>query len=154
MKTLVLACLVAVMPSLALAAYQNPVVDSRVQLPSGFVRVVFLFTGNAGEVNVYREYLIRPGTTAAALRNWIDDTKTELNFLNTAATIPGLQQGNTVAGLARVLALKTAKEVWNEKYETYRRYKDSGLVSSALTSEMATLKADLEATYEAGFINP
>ena len=152
MKTLLTLCMV-LLPSLALAAYQNPTVVSNQPQSTGFVKVTFAFTGSAGEPTRTREYLVRPTTTATLLRNWVDDTKQELNLLYTASVIPSLQPGQTVPGLARVDVPPTAKEVWNEKYERYKRYKDSGLVNAALTIDMNALKADLEATYLDGFID-
>ena len=154
MKTLLTLCLVLVlMPSWVLAAYQNPTVVSNQPQSTGFVKVTFAFTGNAGETTRTREYLVRPTTTATLLRNWVDDTKKELDLLHTASIIPSLQPLQIVPGLARVAPVLTAKEVWNEKYERYKRYKDSGLVNAALTIDMNALKADLEATYLDGFID-
>lgn len=153
MKLLSVVCAMILFPSLVFAAYQNPTVQSRQQQSSGFVKVVFQFVGNAGEIAVQREYLVRPNSTATHLRNWVDDTKKELDLLHTASIIPALQSGQIVPGLARVEPAPTAKEVWNEKYERYNRYKDSGLVSAALTTDMNALKADLEATYLNGFID-
>ena len=149
-----LCALLLVFPSVASAAYQNPVVESNQPQPSGFVKVTFKFDGNAGEPTRYREYLVRPTTTPTVLRNWVADMKAELDLLYTASVIPALQQGQTVSGLARVPVTPTAKEAWNEKYERYKRYKDSGLVSATLTTNLNALKTDLEATYQDGFINP
>lgn len=145
--------LLLVLPSVASAAYQNPVVESNQPQVSGFVKVTFRFDGNAGEPTRYREYLVRPTTTPTILRNWVADTRAELDLLYTASVIPSLQQGQTVSGLARVPVTPTAKEAWNEKHERYKRYKDSGLVSAALTTNLNALKADLEATYQEGFID-
>ena len=152
MKTLLTLCMV-LLPSLVLAAYQNPTVISNQPQSTGFVKVTFAFTGSAGEPTRTREYLVRPTTTATLLRNWVDDTKKELDLLHTASIIPSLQPQQIVPGVARVAPVPTAKEVWNEKYERYKRYKDSGLVNAALTIDMNALKADLEATYLDGFID-
>ena len=153
MKQLILLFAILVLPVSALAAYQNPTVISNQPQSTGFVKVTFAFTGNAGEPTRTREYLVRPTTTATLLRNWVDDTKKELDLLHTASVIPALQPGQTVTALARVTPPPTAKEVWNGKYERYKRYKDSGLVNAALTADMNALKADLEATYLDGFID-
>lgn len=140
-------------PSVALAAYQNPTVVSNQPQPSGFVEVTFQFTGNAGEPARERKYLVRPTTTATLLRNWVAETRAELDLLHTASIIPSLQPGQTVTALARVAHIPTAKEVWNEKYDRYIRYIGSGLVSAALTADLNALKADLETTYQDGFID-
>lgn len=153
MHILLTLCLM-LFPSLALAAYQNPTVLDNQPQASGFVKVTFQFTGNAGEPTRTREYLVRPGTTATLLRNWVAETRAELDLLYTASIIPALQPGQTVPALARVAPTLTAKEAWNEKHERYKRYSDSGLVSTALTADMNALKGDLESTYQSGFINP
>lgn len=148
----ILACVFALLPSLALAAYQNPTVQSRQQQSSGFVKVVFQFTGNAGEVTVQRDYLVRPNSTSTHLRNWVEDTKKELDLLHTASTIPALQPGQTVPGLARVEPVLSAKEAWAEKLERYLRLKEAGI--TAMDSDLAALKTNLENTYQSGFLNP
>lgn len=144
---------VLVLPLPGFAAYQNPTVVSNQPQSSGFVKVVFQFTGNAGEPTREREYLVRPNTTAIHLRNWVADTRAELDLLHTASIIPSLQTGQTVTALARVIPSPTAKEVWNEKHDRYRKYKDSGLLGATYASNLAALKADLEATYQAGFLD-
>lgn len=145
-------CLLSLTPSLAVAAYQDPTVVDRQQQPSGFVKVVFQFTGNAGEQILRREYLVRSTTTVTALRNWVDDTKKELDLLHIASTIPALQPGQTVTGATRIITIPTGKEAWAEKLERYLRLKDAGIV--AMAGDLAALKADLEATYRVGFLNP
>ena len=50
----------------------------------------------------------------------------------------------------RVVAAQTAKQTWREKYAVYLAAKDSGVV--AIAADLATLKADIETTYRAGFL--
>ncbi len=140
-------------PSIGLAAYQNPTVISNERQAAGFIKVNFAFAGNAGEVTVQREYLVRPTSTATHLRNWIYTTIQELNALHTASVIPALQPGQTVPALAPVATPPSAKDSWMMKFDRYKRMQGSGIVNATLTSDLAALKADLEATYQAGYID-
>ena len=106
-KLLLVLSFLTLMPSMSWAAYQNPRIVAREVLPEGFVRLSFIFTGNAGEPDVRRTYVVNPLTTAAILRNWVDDTIQELDRLHTAATIPSLQLNQIVTRLARVAPVLT-----------------------------------------------
>lgn len=152
MKRLALLGALLLAPSLAMAAYQNPTVVSMERQADGGGYILFRFSGNAGEPAVTRTYVIHSATTATAVRNWVDDTLNELNLVQTAATLPALQQGQTVTRLARVTPVRAAKEVWNEKVVRYAQLKDLGIAAAA--SDLATLKADIEATYQAGYALP
>jgi hypothetical protein len=74
----------------------------------------------------------------------------ELNSLQTVDSLTTLQVGATPTPANRAVAAKTAKQTWREKYTAYLAAKDSGVV--AIAADLATLKADLEATYQAGFL--
>ena len=150
-KLLLVLSFLTLMPSMSWAAYQNPRIVAREVLPEGFVRLSFIFTGNAGEPDVRRTYVVNPLTTAAILRNWVDDTIQELDRLHTAATIPSLQLNQIVTRLARVAPVLTPKQIWNQKLERYLRIKDSGITAAA--SAIAALKTDLENTYQAGYLD-
>lgn len=141
---------VLLFPSLSFAAYQNPTVLANDKLSNGTVKISFQFTGNAGEPIVRRDFIVSAGTTATTLRNWIADTIDELDLMYTAGTLAILQPGQTIPRLNRVPATPTAKQIWVEKLSRYLHVKDSGIVAAA--SDIAALKADLEATYQAGFI--
>lgn len=147
-----LACLLAVLllPSISLAAYQNPTVVSNQRQANGSVMITFAFAGNAGEPTVTRGYVVSSGTTATAVRNWIDDTIKELDLVRTAETLPAIQPGQTVPRLARPADVTPANRVWLQKLATYLQVKDSGL--TALAADIAALKADLEATYVTGYL--
>lgn len=145
------ACLlILLIPSVSLAAYDNPTVLANERKGNGTVLITFAFTGNAGEPTVTRGYTVTLGTTAAAVRNWIDDTIKELDLVRTAETTPALQPGQTVPRLAKVPPVLSAKQIWNRKYSIYQRFQNSDI--AALAADRATLKADLEATYQAGFL--
>lgn len=137
-------------PSFVLAAYQNPTVVSNQRQANGTVLLTFAFAGNAGEPTVTRGYVVTQGTTPTVVRNWIDDTIKELDLVRTAETLPSIQPGQTVTRLAKSPSVPTAQQVWLQKLATYLRVKDSGI--AATNADLATLKADLETTYQAGFI--
>lgn len=152
MRRLVMCLAVLLVPSLAPAAYQNPTVLSMERKADGGGHIIFQFAGNAGEPIVTRTYVIQSGSTLAGVRNWVDDTINELNLVQAAAVLPGLQQGQTVPRLARVNPARAAKELWNEKVARYGQLKDLGIAAAA--ADLAALKADIEATYQAGFVAP
>lgn len=150
MRTLLIALLMLA-PSLAMAAYQNPTVISNQRQANGTVVVTFAFTGDAGEPTVTRPYTVTGLTTRNAVRTWVDETITELDRVRTAETIADLQPGQTVTRVSRVNPVKAAKQAWREKFELYLRIKDSGV--AAIASYVAALKADIEATYQAGYLD-
>ncbi len=140
--------LVGIFSSISFAAYQNPTVVSNARQANGTVMITFAFAGNAGEPTVTRGYVVSQGTTATAVRNWIDDTIKELDLVRTAETLAALQIGQTVPRLARPADVPTAVRVCAEKLSDYLRVKDAGI--TAMAPEIAALKADIEATYVAG----
>lgn len=141
---------VLIVPSISLAAYQNPTVTAKSRLASGQTKTTFQFTGNAGEPTVTRDYVTSQGVTNIAVREWVADTMAELNSLQTVDGLTNLQVGATPTPANRVVAAKTAKQTWREKYATYIAAKDSVVI--AIAADLATLKADIEATYQAGFL--
>lgn len=149
---MVILCLIVslLVPNLAFAAYQNPQIVSNTPQANGAVKLVFAFSGNAGEPTVQLTYLVQHTTTVQGLRNWIDETMTGLDLVRTAGTLPALQPGQTINRLASTPSVKPAVRVWAEKMEKYLRVKDAGV--TAMTADLATLKADLEATYQAGYL--
>lgn len=146
MRSLLL-CLLLLVPSVTLAAYQDPVIIS-----NDGKQVVFQFSGDAGEPIKTITYVVQATTTQKAVREWVKDTIDELNGVRSAASLAALQVGQTVARLNRTAAARAARELWYEKVEHYRQLKDLGIAAAA--SDLATLKADIEATYQAGFAAP
>lgn len=140
------------MPAMAHAAYQNPIVVSNERQANGSTKLTFQFSGNAGEPVVTRVYTVIPTSTATILRNWIDATINELDLMHTAASLPALQNGQTVPRLAPVTPTRPPKSIWIEKTVTYARVcgqSYGGAVATACTA----LKSDIESTYAAGFLN-
>lgn len=152
MKTLVLG-LILLIPSLALAAYQNPTITANQPQGNGSTVITFQFAGNAGEPTVTRQYQVSQDTTVTAIRNWVDDTIKELDLVYTARTSPSAQPGQVVPRLARTSPPPTAKQIWREKFDRWKVFTASGLTNAALTTDLDALKADLEATYVDGFID-
>lgn len=144
----VLVIFLCLIPSLSFAAYQNPTVVSNQRQPNGSVLITFSFAGNAGEPTIQRGFVVQPQTTATTLRNWIADTIDELDLVQTAATLPLLQKDQVVPKLARTPATPSACQVWTDKFFRYVHAKDSGV--TAIATDLAALKANLESTYPAG----
>lgn len=152
----ILALLLLLCPSLAFAAYQDPVVISKEPRADGIVKLVVEFSGNAGEPSVRRDYNISASTTATAFRNWVYTTKQELNKLHTAATLPSLQKGQTIPALAPSTPdPPTAQQVWLEKANRAVRMKaviDAGVSDATLAADYAALVADLNSgSYNTSF---
>jgi len=139
-------------PHVAQATYQNPIVISNERLTVGSTKLIFQFSGNAGEPVVTREYMVGPATTATILRNWVDATLDELNLMHTAATLPALQPGQTVPRLAPVVPAASAKDVWRRKVANYAQFCTRSFAASVAT-DCTTMKGDIESTYQAGFLD-
>ena len=139
-------------PSISMAAYTTATVVSNELKEDGRTRLVFRITGDAGEPAVTREYFVSQSSTATVLRNWVYGTISELNLMRSAATLPALQIGQTVAPLAPAApAAPTAKQVWLGKVERYKQFEGMGLTGTAAT-DLAALLADINATYVTGYL--
>ena len=151
MRGLLIAIILVLLPAWASAAYQNPVVIANERQQDGRTKLVFEFTGTAAEPVVRRPFIVLPSTTPTILRNWIDATLNELDLMHAAATLPSVQPGQTVPRLAPVPPTPTAKSVWRRKVEIYKQFAGNSF-TGAIATALAALKADIEATYEAGFL--
>lgn len=148
---LVLVGLFWLLPSLGHAAYNQAECMTKIRLSGGQTRCTFEFRGNAGEPTVLRSYTSSPGTVNLSVREWVAETFAELGALQGADGVASLQQGATPAPANKAIAAKTAKQIWREKHENYMRFKDSDV--AAISSARTALKADLEATYQAGYLS-
>lgn len=137
-------------PTIGHAAYNNPTIESREVQPNGYMRIIFRFTGNAGEQDVRIPFVLRPGMTDQEVRWWVDDTIVSLDAAMVTANRPAAQVGQTVPRLAR--PAKTAKQIWQQKLSRYLALKDSGLTGAPATA-LAAMKTDLETSYQAGFLD-
>ena len=140
-------------PSLASAAYtDNATILRYEQDQNGAARLIMRFMGDAGEPIVDRPYNIVATSTVPRLRNWISQVVTELNLARTAGTAPQVAPGQILTGLAPTPAVATAKSVWRDKVRIY-----DGICTQSFTGAVATactaMKADIESTYQAGFLN-
>lgn len=151
MKT-VLLILALLVPSVTLAAYQNPTVSSYERDPNGTGKLILQFAGNAGEPIVVRAYSVAATSTLAGLRNWVDRTIAELDLTHTAASAPQLQPGQTINRLAPTPSSPSAKSVWRIKVQVYDQACKSSFTGS-IANDCATLKSDIEGTYQSGFLN-
>lgn len=143
-------CVLLAMPVLSHAGYKNPTVISNDPIANGDARVLLEFKGDNGEPTVYHSQIIPDGSTNQSIRNMVDQLIDQLNRKRTAATMPILQPPNVIARLAVVPPVPTDKQVWRSKLARYTEAKDAGIVAAA--AELAAMKADLEATYQAGFL--
>lgn len=139
-------------PQLAHAAYQNPTVSSYEREPNGTGKLIMQFAGNAGEPVVVRAYPVTASSTFAGLRNWVDRTIAELDLTHTAASLPQLQPGQTINRLAPTPSSPSAKSVWKIKVQIYDQACKSSFTGSIAT-DCASLKGDIESTYQSGFLN-
>lgn len=150
---IILAVLFAlILPQMTYAAYQNPTVISNERMAVGSTKLIFRFSGNAGEPAVTREYMVGPNTTATILRNWVDATLDELNLMHTAATLPALQPGQTVPRLAPVEPAASAKDIWRQQVSRYSQFCTQGF-TGAVATDCTAMKSTIESTYQAGFLN-
>ncbi len=148
----ILLIVLILLPTWTYAAYQDPTVISNERAPVGSTKLIFRFLGDAGEPAVTREYVIGPSTTAPLLRNWIDATIKELNLMNTAATLPALQPGQTVPRLAPSVVPPSGKQVWLRKLRIYNEATSASL-AGLVTTDLSALKAELESSYQTGYLD-
>lgn len=149
---ILLMILLLLVPLEAGAAYQNPTVIANERLSVGSTKLIFRFAGDDGEPIVTREYMIGPNTTPTILRNWVDATLDELNLMQAAATLPALQPGRVVPRLAPTVPAPSARAIWTRQVGLYREVCQSAFVGQVAT-DCAALKATIESTYQAGFLN-
>lgn len=148
---LLLLFILMVVPTVGQAAYNRAEIKTVNKQQNGMIRWTFEFTGNGGEEPKQREFLVMPGTTVALVRNWVDETMTELDQLYTIGNLASVQPGQVVPRLARVPSAPTAKDIWMGKVLNYDRSCTNSFVGAVATA-CASLKSDIESTYQAGFL--
>lgn len=139
--------MILLVPSVTLAAYDDPDIIS-----NDGKQMLLEFKGNAGEETRTSKFVFQNGTTVKKAREWVKDTVDELDGVRSSASLPAFQPGQKLTRLNRTAAVRAAKELWNEKLSRYLQVKDSGILATA--TELAAMKADLEATYQSGFLAP
>lgn len=113
------------------------------------VRLVIEFTGNAGEPAVRREYYVTASDTTQTIRRWCIEQAKSLGDVKTVAD--ALTVGQSINLTPINPPTPTAEEVWRAKVGRYQRMVGLGLSGQAAT-DLATLKADIEATYVTAYL--
>lgn len=113
------------------------------------VRLVIEFTGNAGEPTVRREYYVSASDTALAIRRWCVEQAKNLGDVKTVADALTVGQSINLTPISPPVA--TAEEIWRAKVSRYRAMAQLGLSGQAAT-DLAALKADIEATYVTAYL--
>ena len=135
-------------------AYQNPIITSK-EITNAGVRIFVEAVGDAGEETIRAERLITPKTTIQEVREWAwrlvneegPGRQTIADAITVNTPIPPLQPAPPPG--------PTPRQVWVDKAERLIRAKEAasaGLNAAAATADIATLEADVNATYQAGFI--
>lgn len=120
-------------------------------LTDGRVPIEVEFTGNAGETPVSQKYILGPSDTALTMRAWASQMAASLNSVKTFAGNLAVGQSISVTPIPPPSdPVPTAKDIWLEKARRYQRVADLGLAGQFAT-DLAALKADLEATYVTGY---
>lgn len=113
------------------------------------VRIVVEFTGNAGEPAVRREYYVNAADTTQTIRRWCIEQAKNLGDVKTVAD--ALTVGQSINLTPINPPAPTAEEVWRAKVGRYQRMVGLGLSGQAAT-DLAALKADIEATYVTAYL--
>lgn len=113
------------------------------------VRIVVEFTGNAGEPAVRREYYVNAADTTQTIRRWCIEQAKNLGDVKTVAD--ALTVGQSVNLTPINPPTPTAEEVWRAKVARFNRMRELGLSGQAAT-DLAALKADIEATYVTAYL--
>lgn len=113
------------------------------------VRIVVEFTGNAGESVVRREYYVTASDTTQTIRRWCIEQAKNLGDVKTVAD--ALTVGQSINLTPINPPTPTAEDIWRGKVSRYRSMAQLGLSGQAAT-DLAALKADIEATYVSAYL--
>jgi hypothetical protein len=113
------------------------------------VHIVVEFVGNAGEPTVKREYYVAATDTLQSVRQWAIAQAASLAAVKTVAD--NLTVGMSVNLTPIVPPAPTARQVWLGKVSQYKQFAALGLTGTA-AADLAALLADINATYETGFL--
>jgi hypothetical protein len=119
-------------------------------LPDGRTRLVITLSGG-GEPVKDVEYYADGTTTGPILRDYVIGQANRAVAASTflATLTPGV---STVSLTPVAPPGPTAGEIWAEKVRRYGRLIDLGVVTGALNTDITALKADIQSTYQAGFL--
>ncbi len=144
--------LALLIPSIGNAAYLDQGTVLRYEQDgNGSARLIVRFTGDAGEPIVDQAYTVTGTASLQGLRRWIRANVDELNLKRTVGTAPQVAPSTVLQGLAAASPAVIAKNVWREKVENYRQICTNSFVGATATACTA-LKADIEGTYQATFL--
>lgn len=147
--------LIGVTPAHVLAAYTTSTVESRAERPDGLVEFKIVFTGDSGEPNITKSYVLVPASTPQEsyrnLRLWVNSVINQLNQSRLAVNVAVLQPQQTIPALAPTPPVPPAKTAWREKVNSYDLICTKGFTGN-VASECTALKSDIEATHQAGFV--
>jgi hypothetical protein len=106
---------------------------------------------------VFEDGFIASGSTVAELR---DDVSRQIAARNAANSTKSVLDGIAVntaipvtAPAAPAVPALTATQIWVEKAKRLARLRALGTVSGTLAAAITTLAADVDATYQAGFVD-
>lgn len=118
-------------------------------LSDGRVQITVEFTGNAGEPPMRRQMFVGPTDTTQTIRRWCIEQAKNLGDVKTVADSLTVGQSINLTPIATPAA--TAEEVWRAKVARFNRMRELGLSGQAAT-DLAALKADIEATYASAYL--
>ena len=155
---LALTCIAAaalLRPPPVAAAYTTATVHERQDLADGNTRVVWRFTGNAGEAPVFRDLIINGDTTPTTLRAWGIKVRDSLNNVKTVVAMPALQQGQSI-DLTDIVVTPTDPNVnaWRAKARQLAWLESLGTPTGSaggllMQQAIATLRGEVESDYAA-----
>lgn len=113
--------------------------------------IVVSFTGDAGEAPVQRDYTLDESSTNAVVRRWVADVFALLN--GRKSNVGSATVGQVIPPAAPIVPpVQTAQDVWAEKARRLARARAMGTVTGALATAITALQADIDSTYQAGFL--
>lgn len=122
-------------------------------LTDGRVTIEVAFSGDAGEPVVTQGYSVSPSDTGQTLRAWAAKMAANLNSVKTVASALTVGQSISIVPITPPADPATvAKEIWLGKLKRYQYFIATGGFTGALGSDLAAIKADIEATYVAGYL--
>lgn len=118
-------------------------------LADGRVQITVEFTGNAGEQAMRRQMHVGPTDTTQTIRRWCIEQAKNLGDVKTVAD--ALTVGQSINLTPINPPTPTAEDIWRGKVSRYRSMAQLGLSGQAVT-DLAALKADIEATYVSAYL--
>lgn len=118
-------------------------------LSDGRVQITVEFTG-AGEQPMRRQMHVGPTDTVQTIRRWAYEQAQNLGSVKTIAD--SLTVGQSINLTKIPDPTPSAEDVWQEKVRRYQRMAALGLTGATAAADLATLKADIEATYDSSYL--